>query len=459
MKKVVALCNYSDNYYIFREGMIYNLTDDVADIFINKGVMSENIPDDIVVVTKSTTGTEVADIKINGQSNKIYASTGSGGSEDPGYSIEKEQYIEEQTLILDFIDGQYGQYWEGTIQGGSLPESGTIVNVTINGVTKKCEIQDWDTVLGFNFSDTIYIEQDNQTGVITFYSDQSIEDNEVTISAYSDETIIPTEEFKTVVQEIIQENSGYFIQNTVYIPLTSFIQERNDTAVLLQNINSFPQEGQIVTVIIDGENKGKFTVFKELDENNNSYFLTVADNNDFMLSSWNISASIFNNQLQDVNIFIKDGIGNHTVEMYGEPYSATITPQFKAAVEASLQTTFDINFTQNGSEVELNWTISCDKTFAEIQNEYLANGNRYMTARYYSEEDKLNLISSNIKVIQDRITVWFMKNQPLQLGNQASDAVLTYYEIIYQHPSNEDPIIARQEKSYLLTKYQPQTLN
>ena len=96
MRKVTALCNYSDNYYIFREGMIYNLPDNIADIFIEKGVMIEGAPDDIVITSNSTSGTEIADIKINGQSNKLYAGTG-----ETGYSIEKEEYVEEQVVILE----------------------------------------------------------------------------------------------------------------------------------------------------------------------------------------------------------------------------------------------------------------------------------------------------------------------------------------------------------------------
>lgn len=82
MKKVVALKDYSDNYYILREGMIYNLIDSIADKLIEKEVCATSTgnPDDVTVVSSVTSGTEIADIKINGQSNKIYAPANSGGS-------------------------------------------------------------------------------------------------------------------------------------------------------------------------------------------------------------------------------------------------------------------------------------------------------------------------------------------------------------------------------------------
>lgn len=79
MKKVIALKDYSDNYYILREGMIYNLIDSIADQLIEKEVcaVSTGSPDDVAIVPSVTSGTEIADIKINGQSNKIYAPTSS----------------------------------------------------------------------------------------------------------------------------------------------------------------------------------------------------------------------------------------------------------------------------------------------------------------------------------------------------------------------------------------------
>lgn len=82
MKKVVALKDYSDNYYILREGMIYNLIDSIADQLIEKEIcaVSTGSPDDVAVVPSVTSGTEIADIKINGQSNKIYTPASNGGS-------------------------------------------------------------------------------------------------------------------------------------------------------------------------------------------------------------------------------------------------------------------------------------------------------------------------------------------------------------------------------------------
>ena len=79
MKKVIALKDYSDNYYILREGMIYNLIDSIADQLIEKEVcaVSTGSPDDVAIVLSVTSGTEIADIKINGQSNKIYVPTSS----------------------------------------------------------------------------------------------------------------------------------------------------------------------------------------------------------------------------------------------------------------------------------------------------------------------------------------------------------------------------------------------
>ena len=57
MKKVVALKNYTDPYYIFREGMIYNLEDSVANKFVALGIMTEGTPDDVVITSASTSGT------------------------------------------------------------------------------------------------------------------------------------------------------------------------------------------------------------------------------------------------------------------------------------------------------------------------------------------------------------------------------------------------------------------
>ena len=77
--KVIALQNYSDNYTILREGLIYDLIDSVAEKLIEKEICVESTgnPDDVAIVPSVTSGTEIADIKINGQSNKIYAPTSS----------------------------------------------------------------------------------------------------------------------------------------------------------------------------------------------------------------------------------------------------------------------------------------------------------------------------------------------------------------------------------------------
>lgn len=81
--KVIALQNYSDNYIILREGLIYNLIDSVAEKLIEKEICiaSTGNPDDVAIVPSVTSGTEIADIKINGQSNKIYAPASSSSSD------------------------------------------------------------------------------------------------------------------------------------------------------------------------------------------------------------------------------------------------------------------------------------------------------------------------------------------------------------------------------------------
>lgn len=76
MKKVIALQDYSDNYIILQEGIIYNLNDCIANPLIEKGILGLDIPDDINIIPSSTSGTQIANIKINGQNNLIYAPTG-----------------------------------------------------------------------------------------------------------------------------------------------------------------------------------------------------------------------------------------------------------------------------------------------------------------------------------------------------------------------------------------------
>ena len=83
MKKVIALKDYSDNYYILREGMIYNLIDSIANQLIEKEVCaaSTGSPDDVVITQTVTSGTEIANVTINGQSTKLYAPVGEDSGE------------------------------------------------------------------------------------------------------------------------------------------------------------------------------------------------------------------------------------------------------------------------------------------------------------------------------------------------------------------------------------------
>lgn len=101
MKKVVALRNYSNRYIVIREGMIYNLDDSIADSLIEKGVLGLGIPDDISVTPSSTTGTQIADIKVNGQSNKIYAPAGGAGNMftiNFDWDSDQDKYISNKTF-------------------------------------------------------------------------------------------------------------------------------------------------------------------------------------------------------------------------------------------------------------------------------------------------------------------------------------------------------------------------
>ena len=77
--KVIALKDYTDKRVSLYEGEIRNIGGTLATQLITKGVCSTAFPDDVVVTPSSTSGTELADIKINGQSNKIYAPAGGGG--------------------------------------------------------------------------------------------------------------------------------------------------------------------------------------------------------------------------------------------------------------------------------------------------------------------------------------------------------------------------------------------
>ena len=77
--KVIALKDFTDKRISLYEGEIRNIGGTLATQLITKGVCSTAFPDDIIVTPSSTSGTEVADIKINGQSNKIYIPASSGG--------------------------------------------------------------------------------------------------------------------------------------------------------------------------------------------------------------------------------------------------------------------------------------------------------------------------------------------------------------------------------------------
>lgn len=98
MKKVVALKDYSDNYYILREGMIYNLIDSIANKLIEKEVCaaSTGSPDDVVITQTVTSGTEIANVTINGQSTKLYAPI----AETP----------EESNILIVSISGTNNEY-------------------------------------------------------------------------------------------------------------------------------------------------------------------------------------------------------------------------------------------------------------------------------------------------------------------------------------------------------------
>ena len=120
MKKVVALKNYSDRYHILREGMIYNLDNAIADQLVAKQVcaISTGSPDDVSVTQTVTSGTEIANVTINGKSTKLYAPTGESNilivsisSEDNVYTADKTyseivSAIEAGKFVVAFDDGK-----------------------------------------------------------------------------------------------------------------------------------------------------------------------------------------------------------------------------------------------------------------------------------------------------------------------------------------------------------------
>ncbi len=91
--KVIALRDYTDKHISLYEGEIRNVEDVLANWLIQKGICGIDFPDDIVITTSSTSHTsetEIADIKINGKSNKLYAPSGSTG----GAELEKITWSE-----------------------------------------------------------------------------------------------------------------------------------------------------------------------------------------------------------------------------------------------------------------------------------------------------------------------------------------------------------------------------
>lgn len=185
MKEVIALREYSDKYVSFYEGEIRNITDDIANTLIAKGIvrLHTDIPEG-----------------------------GGGGTVDSGYSVERQQYVEEQTVILSYDSEAEAETWSGVLQGGYLPEVGTEIKVTLNdGPVIKATVQeDLDgLIVSLRDDDNGYIEiyQSSDTGITTLYSSIPFTDNEVTISAQG-EFVTTTDDFKAAVTTA---NSGSFI--------------------------------------------------------------------------------------------------------------------------------------------------------------------------------------------------------------------------------------------------------
>lgn len=103
MKKAIALKNYSDRYNILREGMIYNLDDAIANQLVTKQVcaISTGSPDDVSITQTLTSGTEIANVTINGQSTKLYAPTREDSGESNilivSISSENNEYTADKT--------------------------------------------------------------------------------------------------------------------------------------------------------------------------------------------------------------------------------------------------------------------------------------------------------------------------------------------------------------------------
>lgn len=71
--KIIALQDYTDNIISLYEGEIRQVEDLLATQLKAKGIVGENFPDDVTITPTITEGTEIANININGENNKIYA--------------------------------------------------------------------------------------------------------------------------------------------------------------------------------------------------------------------------------------------------------------------------------------------------------------------------------------------------------------------------------------------------
>ena len=135
--RVIALQDYTDQYISLFEGEIRDIEDLLANILLEKGVVGLNFPDDVSISQTTTTGTEIANISINGNSTTLYAPTGEGGNMpelfqiynvvnnaqfnqvtqlEDGYVYTGEFNLSEEfdptlpyTMVFDFIDIQNQQ--------------------------------------------------------------------------------------------------------------------------------------------------------------------------------------------------------------------------------------------------------------------------------------------------------------------------------------------------------------
>ena len=77
--RVIALQDYTDQYISLFEGEIRDIENLLANTLLEKGVVGLNFPDDVSISQTVTTGTEIANISINGNSTTLYAPTGESG--------------------------------------------------------------------------------------------------------------------------------------------------------------------------------------------------------------------------------------------------------------------------------------------------------------------------------------------------------------------------------------------